>query len=221
MQLFGAFIRYLSTFIFASALTLTLFLIMQKMLSFDVQRSTSDSVLNGLDFVRLIRDSEPVKQITRTNPPEKPRPPEKKQPPPKLQKLQINKPKVDSIVMPSHRLQTKLNLNDALYLGSFHKEAPVQQAVKVDEEVVPLVRIAPLYPSRAARLKIEGWVKMEVLIDNLGSVKEVKVLESHPSSIFNRSAIKAMKRWRFRPKVVNGVAVSRTAEQQINFKLPK
>jgi len=221
-------------------------MMMQKMLSFELQTKTSDSLLNGLDFVRLIRDPEPVAKIIRTKPPEKPRPPKKKTPPPKLQQLQVHKPKVNPIVMPTPRLQTKLNLNDALYLGSFQKQIPVkriipkgvpqpeqqeiQQEIQVDEEVVPLVRIAPIYPSRAARpiypsraarLNIQGWVKLEVLIDNKGSVKKAKILKSHPSGIFNRAAIKAIKRWRFRPKVVDGIAVSRTAEQQINFKLQK
>jgi len=233
VYLFGTIMRYLSTFIIASVLTVLLFLMMQRMLSFELQTKTSDSIVNGLDFVRLIRNPDPVAKIIRSKPPEKPQPPKKKPPPPKLQQLQVHKPKVNPLVMPTPRLQTKLNLNDALYLGSFHKQAPVQriiqegipqgmqQEIQVDEEVVPLVRIAPIYPSRAARLNIQGWVKFEVLIDKEGSVKKVKVLNSHPSGIFNRAAIKAMKRWRFRPKVIDGIAVSRTAEQQINFKLQK
>jgi len=221
VHLLEILIRYLSSLIFAGVLTLLLFLVMQQMLSFEWQKNLSISVINELDFVQLNRDHTPTRKKITTKPPEKPQLPKKKAPPPKLQKLQVDKPQIESIDMPVPRLQAKLNLNDALYLGSFQKQSVVKQAIQIDEDVVPLVRIAPIYPSRAARLNIEGWVKLEVLIDSFGTVKKAKVLKSHPSGIFNQAAIRAVKRWRFRPKVVDGIAVSRAAEQQINFILHK
>lgn len=219
MRVYGQFIRYLSTFIISCIITLFLFLMMQKMLSFEQQRKDLPLPDNSLDFVRLIREPEPVVQSRQIQLPEKPRPPEAKKTPPKLPKMHIKTPKIDAIEFPAPRLQTRLNLNDALYIGDYHKDAPVQPTLQVDEEVIPLVRIAPTYPSRAARLGIEGWVKMEVVINNKGGVDSARVLESMPERIFNRAAIKAIKRWRFRPKIVAGKAVSRTAQQQINFKL--
>lgn len=189
------------------------------MLSFEKQNTQSIQSLHGLDFVRLIREPQSEKQHYKTRLPEKPEPPKQKPPPPKFQQLQISKPVIDSIALPVPRLQSALNLNDALYLGGFHKNAAPQQGVQFDEEVVPLVRIAPLYPSRAARMGIEGWVKMAVLINSQGVVEQVKVLQAQPENVFNHAAIKAMKRWRFRPKIVAGKAVARTAVQQMNFQL--
>lgn len=214
-------IRYVSFFIISSSLTVLLFILMQKMLSFEKQTTESVQLSGGLDFVRLIREPESVYVRHENKPPEKPKPPEKKPPHSKLPKLKVNKPKIDSIVLPKPELNTKLNLNDALYLGNFHKDIPQKNSVQIDEEVVPLIRIAPRYPSRAARLGIEGWVKMEIIIDSKGAVEKVKVLAARPSNLFNRAAIRAIKQWRFRPKIVSGKAVSRTAEQQINFKLKK
>ena len=214
-------LRYFTMFILSCTLTLIVFVLMQQMLNQEKQLIKTIPDLKGLDFVRLIRDSEPEKKRYETKTPKKPEPPRQKPPPPKLQQMDIRKPQVAPIAMPSPRLQTHLNLNDALYLGVLHKAAPIAQSVAVDEEVIPLVRIAPQYPARAARLGIEGWVKMSVLIDSQGRVESVTVIEAKPERIFNRAAIKAIKRWRFRPKVVNGQAVSRTAEQQINFKLNK
>ncbi|MCW8928667.1 MAG: TonB family protein [Gammaproteobacteria bacterium] len=214
-------IRYISTFVVSCILTLMLFILMQKLLNFENHNIHKTQELNGLDFVRLIREPREEKIPYKTQPPEQPQRPKQKKPPPKLEQLKVKKPVLDSIVLPRPRLQTNLNLNDALYLGEYQKNTPIQKNIEIDEEVVPLVRISPVYPSRAARIGIEGWVKMEVFIDSSGSVEKVKVLDAHPSNIFNRAAIKAMKRWRFRPKMVAGKAVPRIAEQQMNFKLQK
>lgn len=213
--------RYLSMFAISCVLTLILFVFMQHMLSYEKQPIKMISDMKGLDFVRLLRDSEPETKRLQTRTPKKPEPPKKKPPPPKLQEMTIQKPEVTPIAMPGPGLQTSLNLNDALYLGDFHKNVPVAQTLLIDEEVIPLVRIAPEYPSRAARLGIEGWVKMSVLIDRQGRVEKVTIIAAKPERIFDRAAIRAIKQWRFRPKVVNGQAVPRTAEQQINFKLNK
>ena len=212
-------IRYISTFIISCLLTVIFFVLMQKMLNFEKQTLSTAHSLKGLDFVRLIREPRTEKKQYKTLLPEDPQPPKVKKPTPKLEQLQVYKPVLHSISLPRPQLLTNLNLNDALYLGSYQKNAPIEQTLAIDEEVVPLVRIAPIYPSRAARTGIEGWVKMEILINSSGAVEKVKILEAQPPNIFNRAAIKAMKRWRFRAKMVSGEAVSRTAEQQMNFKL--
>ncbi|WP_198264969.1 energy transducer TonB [sulfur-oxidizing endosymbiont of Gigantopelta aegis] len=230
-------IRYFSTFVIGALFTLLLFVVMQKMLTFKQVEKQSTISLNGLDFVRLIREQTTEKKPQQVQPPKQPDLPDNRPPAPKLPPLQVMKPQLAPIVSPMPKIKTQLNLNEALYLGDFTPNqtlaTPISNESKaiinksiineimLDEEVVALVRIAPIYPSRAARIGIEGWVKMEILINQSGRVESVKVLAAKPENIFNRAAIKAMKRWRFRPKIVAGKAVSRTAQQQINFKLSK
>ncbi len=214
-------VRYISAFIISCLLTIIVFFLMQKMLSFEQQVFHHEQNLPGLDFVRLIRKPETAPKIYKTRSPEIPKPPEKKIPLAKRQALKISKPKLEPIVLTAPRLRATFNVNDALYLGEYHNKTIEQQPLQSDAEVVPLVRIAPLYPLRAAKIGIEGWVKMEVFINSQGHVETVKVLEAQPSNIFNRAAAKAMKHWRFRPKIVAGKAVSRIAEQTINFRLHK
>ena len=65
----------------------------------------------------------------------------------------------------------------------------------------------------------EGWVKLEFTITETGTVKDPRVIDSQPPRIFNREAIRAILKWKFKPRVVDGVAVERRATQTIDFKL--
>lgn len=71
----------------------------------------------------------------------------------------------------------------------------------------PIVRITPNYPIQAARDGLEGWVKLSFSISEIGAVVDAKVIGSEPAKIFDREALKALKRWKYRPKVQNGSAV--------------
>ena len=85
--------------------------------------------------------------------------------------------------------------------------------------VVPLVRVPPKYPARAADRHIEGWVKVEFTIQTDGSVDNAVVVSSEPESIFNDAALTAISKWKFKEKMVNGVAVTQRAVQRLQFKL--
>jgi protein TonB len=78
-----------------------------------------------------------------------------------------------------------------------------------DSDVVPIVRVNPQYPLRASERGIEGWVEVEFTISKLGTVKDPTVRNSHPSSIFDRSALKAIRKWKYNPKIEDGEPVER------------
>jgi protein TonB len=94
-------------------------------------------------------------------------------------------------------------------------------AGKVSTNVIPLVRIPPRYPMRAARRKIEGWVKVEFTITETGAVKDALVVESQPGDIFNSSALDAIRKWKFKPKIIDGETFEQRAVQILQFKLKK
>lgn len=89
----------------------------------------------------------------------------------------------------------------------------------VDEEVIALLKTTPVYPRKAARSKQEGWVKIEFTITAEGLVSEPKVISAKPRRIFDRAALKAIRNWRFKPRTIQGKAVSRRAVQVIEFRL--
>ncbi|MEE9605224.1 MAG: TonB family protein [Candidatus Scalindua sp.] len=86
-------------------------------------------------------------------------------------------------------------------------------------EVIPIFRVEPQYPPRAYNRGIEGWVKVEFDISETGSVENIRIIDSKPRNIFNRYVIKALKKFRFRPKIVDGVAVKQSSSQFFEFKL--
>lgn len=88
-------------------------------------------------------------------------------------------------------------------------------------DVVPIVRVPPRYPMDAAARHIEGWVKVEFTIDEQGGVEDIRVVESSPPQIFDQAAIRAISRWEFKPRIVDGKAVRRRAVQTLEFRLNK
>lgn len=84
-------------------------------------------------------------------------------------------------------------------------------------EVIPLVRIQPRYPVQAARSRISGTVIVEFEINPDGTVANPRVVHSEPPNIFDDAAIKAILRWKFKPKIVNGQAVPQYASQEFKF----
>jgi protein TonB len=85
--------------------------------------------------------------------------------------------------------------------------------------IIPLLRVEPVYPRRAARNGEEGWVKLEFTITERGSVIDPVVLDARPRRTFDRSAVNAIRQWRFQPRMVDGKPVAVRATQLIEFRL--
>jgi len=84
----------------------------------------------------------------------------------------------------------------------------------------PLVRIQPKYPNQAARDGIEGWVQLEFTIDSSGTVKDVKVTDSEPKRTFDTEAKRALRKWKYKPQMVDGRATDLPSMQVVlEFKL--
>ena len=63
-------------------------------------------------------------------------------------------------------------------------------------------------------------MEVEFSISPIGAVVDPFVTAFHPSSIFNRAAIRTIKKWKYRPKIVDGVGVSQPGIQtRIRFDL--
>jgi protein TonB len=75
----------------------------------------------------------------------------------------------------------------------------------------------PEYPERALAQKISGAVTVEFIVGTKGETIDVRVVASEPAGIFDRSAINAVKRWRYEPHTVDGVPQEVTQRAIIRF----
>ncbi|MED5535067.1 MAG: energy transducer TonB [Pseudomonadota bacterium] len=75
-----------------------------------------------------------------------------------------------------------------------------------DGEYLPIVKVAPVYPSRALTRGLEGYVIVEFTVTRAGTVRDVFVVES-TSALFERAASEAALKFKYKPRVIDGEAV--------------
>jgi TonB family protein len=75
--------------------------------------------------------------------------------------------------------------------------------VEIDRAVK--VRISPVYPELARKMKIVGVVRVEVTVSPNGSVKSAKLVGGHP--VLANAALDAVKRWRFETAAAESTGV--------------
>jgi protein TonB len=89
-----------------------------------------------------------------------------------------------------------------------------------DGDATPIVRIEPKYPIQAARDGKEGFVILSFTINEVGGVEDVKVIEAQPKRGFDKEARRALRKWKYKPKVVDGKAQRRPGlTVQLDFKM--
>lgn len=87
---------------------------------------------------------------------------------------------------------------------------------------VPLVRIEPRYPPKALREGKEGWVRLRFTIAADGTTKDIEVLDAKPRRLFEAEAKRALARWKYQPRIVDGRAVEQSGELvQLDFVLER
>jgi periplasmic protein TonB len=91
-----------------------------------------------------------------------------------------------------------------------------------NNNVLPMVRVNPVYPQVAASKGIEGFVDVIFDVTETGSTQNVQVVYAEPERIFNAAVIRAVSRWKYKPKMEDGVAVRmQGVRDRIRFKLDK
>ena len=203
--------RYLSALILGIGITLILFFIMQALIDSGDQQYRSDSDGQIMEFVR-IKDDESLSFKDRRKP-KKPEPPKEPPPPPKMIVEKQAKPTMNKIKIEIPNIDLPTIAGGGPFLGNW-AGYPLAEG-----DVLPIVRIDPQWPREALVEGIEGYVIVEVLIASDGSVRSAVVLESEPRRMFDRNVIRAVLKWKFKPRIVNGVPVERRAIQRLDFNL--
>lgn len=72
----------------------------------------------------------------------------------------------------------------------------------------PRVRIDPRYPRDAAINEIEGFATLSFDISEIGTTENIILVDEKPRGVFYKEAKRALRKWHYSPKIVDGKAVS-------------
>ena len=182
-------VRYLAAVSVGGAVTFGLLFMMQLLIATGESAVTDSERIRLNEFVRVERN-EVIE--TKKEKPEKPPEPEV---PPDMPEPQNSNQFDSSMIVSISAPTTQVNLN----------VTGVGFGVS-DGEYLPIVKVAPVYPSRALSRGLEGYVIVEFTVTQTGAVKDVFVVES-TSSLFERAAVEAAFKFKYKPRVIDGVAV--------------
>lgn len=181
------FTRYIYSIVLGSVVALSLVYLMQALIHSD-DNAFSDAPSGRLiDFVRLTEDTD-------VNVRER-KPPKPEEPPPEPPKQEITT-SIDSLGVDISQVDLNARLNIGLGSGFAR-----------DGDYLPIVKVAPIYPRRALTRGIEGYVLLSFTVTTTGSVRDPVVVEADPRGVFERSAVQAALKFKYKPKVVDGEPV--------------
>lgn len=93
---------------------------------------------------------------------------------------------------------------------------------QMDSGAIPIVKVAPAYPARAMSRGVEGYVDLTFDIAVTGQPINIQVITAEPAGYFESAAQNSLKRWKYRPKLVDGQAVAQYSQStRIRFELEK
>jgi len=185
-------VRYASAILIASGVTFGLFFLMQALVVTDEVSLSDIQTVRFVDVVRVDQQQQPKTEERQVD-----RPPPPDAPPPEL-----DLPQASADVAAGG-----LNFGDLALESGVDAMGP-QLGGPSDGDYLPLVRIQPQYPRRAAERGIEGYVVVELTVTPQGTTQDVQVIEADPQGYFERAATRAAEKFKYKPKVVNGQPVS-------------
>lgn len=205
MQL--SLLRFCAAFVVAAIATFAVFWMMQSLIS------SGGSVINDQASERLanfVMETPNDDVQTRQRQPEKPPAPPAPPPTPDLPSPDVNRVSQDSFDIGGFDIGADLNVDAGLGAGAGAGE------------YLPIVKVAPSYPRRAAQRGIEGFVVLEFTVTQMGTVEDPVVIEAEPPGVFDSAATAAALRFKYRPKMENGQPITVMGVRNIiRFELDK
>jgi len=80
-----------------------------------------------------------------------------------------------------------------------------------------IYRVQPLYPPIARQARVQGTVELRAIISRAGTIENLVVVSGHPMLV--KSAIEAVRQWRYHPYLLNKEPVEVETEITVNFVL--
>lgn len=210
--------RYIPLFLLALVINILVFFTIQLMVTGKYSGVSINTFQSIDNFIRVRRDMTPPDMTEETTEPQEPVV-EEDLPPPKLPMPMIAPPApVSPVSTPVSELDIDINtravpnLNRILSVTRARPSAP-----KIATNLVPTVRVNPVYPQNALNQGIEGIVTVEFTIATDGSVKDPVIVKSIPEKVFDKAVMQVFNKWKYSPELVNGRPVEIRARQDVTF----
>ena len=183
--------RYAFSVVIGTVVTLSLLFVMHLLIVTGKQALTKPRDRAKLEFVRVKRNEAlNTEDFTPEKPPKPPEtPPET--PPQDMDQMDPNAPTIN-IAPPSVSANTDIGGPGGMNIA--------------EGDYLPIVRVAPVYPARALSRGLEGYVDLSFTVTSAGTVRDPIILFS-TSSLFERAATRAVLKFKYKPRVVDGVPV--------------
>jgi protein TonB len=181
--------RYAISMSLGTTVTFALLFVMQLLIDTGREAMTDSRNFRITDFVRVERN-----EIIETREEKPERPPEPETPP--------EMPTPDPTATLENAVAVSLSVPNVNANLSLHG---VGFGIS-DGEYLPIVKVAPIYPSRAITMDLEGYVIVAFTVTRSGTTRDVVVIEStHP--VFDRAAREAASKFKYKPRVIDGEPV--------------
>ena len=183
--------RYTVSIVVGVIVTFTLIFVMHLLIKYGESAMSKQRERHQLEFVRVKRNENlNVEEQTPEKPPKPPEVPPEVPP----QDMDTVDPNAPSVNIPPPTVSNNVDIG-----------GPGGMNV-AEGDYLPIVRVAPVYPARALSRGIEGYVDMGFTVTTTGTVRDPYVIFS-TSSLFERAAERAVLKFKYKPRVVDGVPV--------------
>ena len=185
-------VRWAASMVMAALITLGLFYFMQALIA------TGEGLDEPLNVVKIVDSTMPEIELEVIE--------------------EIDKPElIEEVTEIVEEVERQVTISDGPDLNIDRSQVQIDTGLELsnasisatDGDYLPLVAIAPQYPTRAAQRGIQGWCLVSFTVDGLGNVVEesIVVVDAEPANIFDRSSERAAARFKFQPRVVDGQGV--------------
>ncbi len=157
----------------------------------------------------------PKPKVTRPKP--KPKPKTNTPPPPSLAALTSGMSGI-AVDIPGLDFQDLGAANSDLLSGSGDV---VHTSDTVDNAPQPVQQSPMQYPRRLRDQGVEGYVVLSLLINKVGGIERIKVIESKPPGAFDDAAKAGIRQWKFQAGTYQGEPVKVWVRQKIRFDLKR
>jgi protein TonB len=194
--------RYSVSLLMGVVITFALLWVMQILIATGKKAVVDEQDFSLGDFIRVRKE-----EIVNRDEDDPEPPPEVEEQPPEMPEVQ------------SDNMDTSQSLSIGGPGGSLQFNLAGGRIGMGEGDYLPIVKVAPIYPRRAQTRGLEGQCLIEFTVTSTGATRDVKVVEC-TSTLFSRASVRAGEKFKYKPRVEDGVAKEvRGVQHIITFKL--